>query len=170
MEDSKRILKNGHGTPYLAVFNSRGKPIIDHKNKLPIGMNISSWFYQYDEEKEDTAEFVIETDNPDLVDHPDLREHAGLRLQWGYIYDDGTSISGPIRTVIIKDTEPDFGENGTKLTVNCMDSFGLTKTTPANMEDKAFLVWLKNNVMGKFVTEIIDHTTDSQIYIKKKEE
>jgi len=166
MEDNKPILKDGTGTPYIAIFNSRGKPIIDPKNKIPIGMNVYDWWYEYNEEKEDSAEIALETDNPNLVDHPDLNIQSTINMQWGYIYADGTSHCGPVRTVIIRDTNVEFGTNGTRLVLICTDSFATTKTTPADMEEKAFIMWVKNNIQGKFFVEIIDHTTNTQLYIK----
>lgn len=169
MEDSKKILPDGTAMPYFSVFNGKGKPIIDPKNKLPIGMNISNWWYEYNEEEADKAEFTIETDNPDLVDHYDLREKASVILQWGWIYPDGSSVSSPRRIVTIRDTDVDFGDGGTKLTVVCSDNFESTKTMPANMKDKAFWAWVKENVQGKFALEIIDHTTRTELHIKPKE-
>ena len=166
MEDNEPILKNGTGTPYLAIFNSRGKPIICPKNKMPIGMNVSSWHYEYDEEKEDSAEITIETDNPNLVDHPDLAEKSTIKMQWGYIYDDGTSHCGPVRAVVIRDTDVDFDDNGIKLKLNCTDSFAVTKSTPADMEEKVFATWLKQNVAVNFFIEIVEHTTNTQLHIK----
>jgi len=166
MEDNKPILKHGTATPYIAIFNSRGKPIICPKNKMPIGMNVSNWHYEYDEEKEDSAEITVETDNPDLIDHPDLAEQKTIKLQWGYIYDDGTSHSGPTRSVIIRETDTDFGDDGIKIKLKCTDSFAVTKSTPADMEEKVFATWLKQNIQGKFFVEIVDHTTNTQLFIK----
>ncbi len=40
MEDSKPILVNGNGTPYLAIFDGAGSPIMDEFNGIPIGMEV----------------------------------------------------------------------------------------------------------------------------------
>lgn len=42
MEDSKPILVNGNGTPYLAIFDGAGSPIMDEFNGLPIGMEVEN--------------------------------------------------------------------------------------------------------------------------------
>ena len=50
--DSDPMLPDGTGTPYLAIFNTSGQPIMDDKNGLPIGMLVTSFKYVYEEEKE----------------------------------------------------------------------------------------------------------------------
>ena len=169
MEDSKPILPGGTGTPYLAIFDSKGKPIIEPKSGLPLGMLVTNFSYEYIEEKEDKAEISIECDNPDIVDHPSLRTQSPLSLQWGWIYPDGTSNNGPIRKVVIRDRDISFGENGIKLEISCTDAFALTKVSPAQLEDRAFRTWVKNNIEGKFYIDVVDYSISNKVYIKQIE-
>lgn len=167
MEDSKPILPNGTATPYLAVFDIQGKPIVDPKSKLPIGMLVSSFFYEYSEEKDDKFEINLDCDNPDLIDLPKLGNQMALQLQWGYIYPDGSSNCGPVRKVVIRDSEVSFKDNGVRVTIKGTDAFSLTKTKPADLEDKTFIQWVKNNIEGKYNVEIIDYSYQNKFNAQK---
>lgn len=169
MEDNKPILPKGTGTPYLAIFDIKGKPIIDTKSNLPIGMLVTNFTYEYDEEKEDKAEITLECDNPNILDHPSLRIQFPLTLQWGWLYPDGTSKCGPIRKVVIRDHDISFGENGIRVNISCTDAFALTKVSPAQLEERAFNTWVKNNIEGKFFMEVVDYSVNNKVYIKKME-
>ena len=46
------ILYKGTGTPYLAIFDNQGIPVMNPLTGIPLGAYISSWSYVYDEEKE----------------------------------------------------------------------------------------------------------------------
>ncbi len=62
------ILYKGTGTPYLAIFDNQGIPVMNPLTGIPLGAYISSWSYVYDEEKENLATITIDTGNPDTVD------------------------------------------------------------------------------------------------------
>lgn len=167
MEDSKPIIPQGTATPYLGIFDIQGKPIIDTKSQLPIGMLTTSFVYEYNEEKSDTFEITIECDNPDIIDLPSLGNQMPLQLQWGWIYPDGTSNSGPVRKVVIRDSDLTLGSNGIKLTIKGTDAFDLTKNNPSDLEDKTFVQWVKNNISGRYTLEIIDYSKKNQFNSQK---
>lgn len=68
------ILYKGTGTPYLAIFDNQGIPVMNPLTGIPLGAYISSWSYVYDEEKENLATITIDTGNPDTVDVEALQE------------------------------------------------------------------------------------------------
>lgn len=93
---NQSILYNGTATPYMALFDSGGMPIMNVITGIPLGAYISNWSYKYDEEKENLATITFDTGDPDTVDIPELQEGSIIYLQWGYIYPDGQFISSPI--------------------------------------------------------------------------
>lgn len=97
------ILYNGTAMPYLALFDSLGMPVMNTVTGIPLGAYISKFTYMYDEEKENLATLVFDTGDPDTVDIPELQEGSVIFLQWGYVYPDGQFISGPIKTIKIRD-------------------------------------------------------------------
>lgn len=150
------ILKGGTATPFLSIYSSKGTPIMDPKNKLPIGTYVSDFWYEYREEDSDECEITIECDNPDLITLPELSVQSTLILQWGYIYFDNTSYNGPVRKVMIRDYQADFNETGTRFVLKCTDLVAILKNKPADYTNKLFGVWLENNITGKFAISIID--------------
>ena len=126
----KSILYNGMGQPYLALFDFRGMPIMNPITGIPLGAYISTWNYRYDEEKENLATITFDTGDPDTVDIDALQEGSVIYLQWGYIYPDGQFISGPIKTIKVRDFEAKFDSTGTHVTIKCIDSIGDLRYQP----------------------------------------
>lgn len=148
-EDSPATLFYGTGTPYLAIFNGAGKPIMCQKNNLPIGTFVKSFEYVYKEDEEDSGEIMIETDNPNLLDHEDLQYYSELLLQWGYIFSDTSFLVGPPRKVIIIGNSAEFTPNGSTINLKIADAGILLKTVPANYY---------NNIKGleDFIKDLLD--------------
>lgn len=164
MADTPQMLDNGQGTPYLALFDGNQKPIIDLKNNLPIGMLVSNFVYEYDEEEDEKAEIVIETDNVDLLDQPEFGDKMPLILQWGFILPDGKIKVSPLRKVIIRDTEWEGTENGVRVTLKCTDVYALAKTRPVDRSSNGFEEWVKHNLFG-IETKFIDYKVKEVIKI-----
>lgn len=95
--DSNPTLHKGTGTPYLAIFDGGKSAIIDPLNNLPIGVFVTSFQYDYEEGKEDSGRIIIETNNTNLISLKSLQYMMPLFLQWGWIYSDSTSKSGPLK-------------------------------------------------------------------------
>lgn len=168
---SKQVLPEGTGTPYLAIFSPTNKPIVDPKTGLPIGIFVSSFFYEYSEEKEDKAEIVIETDNPNLLDIPELQMQRTLKLQWGWLFPNKQKQVGPLRSVIIIDRDSAYGSQGVRVTIKCQDSFShFAKNTHSkvNYEEKAFQSWVKDNIEGKFMLEVVDYKVKPSMRVINK--
>lgn len=155
-EDSPATLFQGTGTPYLAIFNGAGKPIICQKNNLPIGTFVKSFEYVYNEDEEDSGEIMIETDNPNLLDHEDLQYYSELLLQWGYIFSDTSFLVGPPRKVIIIGNSAEFTPNGTTINLKIADAGILLKTVPANYYNNmgGFEDFVKDLLDGNIISEI----------------
>lgn len=124
------ILYNGTAMPYLALFDSLGMPVMNTVTGIPLGAYISKFTYMYDEEKENLATLVFDTGDPDTVDIPELQEGSVIFLQWGYVYPDGQFISGPIKTIKIRDFDCTFDAMGTHVTLKCIDSVGDLRFQP----------------------------------------
>lgn len=124
------ILYNGTATPYMALFNSGGMPIMNPITGIPLGAYISNWSYKYDEEEENLATITFDTGDPDTVDIEDLQESSIIYLQWGYIYPDGQFISSPVRSIKVRDLDCVFDSTGTHVTIKCIDTVGDLRFQP----------------------------------------
>ena len=111
----------GTATPYLAIFNEEGSPVMNTITGIPLGAYISSFTYKYDEEKENQAMLTFDTGNPDTVDIKELQEGKTIYLQWGYVFPDGSFLSGPIKSIKVKDFNCTFDSTGTHATIVCID-------------------------------------------------
>lgn len=166
--DNEPILHKGTSTPYLAIFDGNGKPIMDEVNNLPIGMLCTSWEYNFNEEDVDDGEFELQTNNPDLAGIDALKYKMPLRLQWGHIYPDGSSVSSQLMLVMIIAKKVEFTPEGTIINIKFSDPSVLSKLEPAayNPEAKNLLEGFNGMLKGEPKYGII--VLDNQInYVKK---
>lgn len=119
-------------TPYLAVFNDMGMPVNNPLTGIPLGAYITSFSYTYDLKKENQASLTIETGNPDTVDIAELQSGKTIFLQWGYIFPNGQSISSPVKAIQVKDLNAVFDQNGTKVTLKCVDGVSNLRHVPGH--------------------------------------
>lgn len=165
-QDSKSVLQDGTGTPYLSIFDGQGKSIIDEKNNLPIGVFVTDFEYTYDEDDDDSGHFTIETDNPEIVANSALNFQMPLKLQWGIIYPSRDPYIGPVRNVIIIGKETDFTPQGIKLTLNFASGSILSKTTPSQYySDKLEFFDILNNALqgNPCGVKMFDYTVENSI-------
>ena len=142
------ILLEGTGTPYLAIFNIMGMPVMNKLTGIPLGAYVSSFTYTFNEEKENEAIIVFDTGNPDTVDQEDLQVNCQIWLQWGYIFSDGTSICNEPRAVKIVDYNATFDDIGTHSTLKCKDGTSdMRKMLPLKAGGDP------NEAMSKFLDE-----------------
>lgn len=148
--DSEPILENGTGTPYLAIFDGSGNPIIDPLNNLPIGIFVTDFVYNYDEEDGDDGEFTIHTNNPDIIAMNQFRDYMPLKLQWGWIFPSKPPFIGPVRSVIKTDHDITFGQDGVKITIKFSDNSIILKNSLANYDnvEGGFIDWLTDIANG----------------------
>ena len=172
--DSPAILPQGTGTPYLAIFGVSGGPIMDTTKDLPIGMFVTSFEYQYIEEKSDKGQFTIVTDNTEIVVHPELDYKMGLQLQWGWILPDGDIISGPIRKVVVTEHRVQFTPNGVEFTIKFSDSTYILDTIPATYENQEkgdkeyYSTVIENSPIGVILADYrLNHTEVEAKVVKK---
>lgn len=165
-QDSKPILQDGTGTPYLAIFDGSGNAIIDPLSNLPIGVFCTDFEYSYDEDKEDTGYIILETNNPDLISIPQLRYQMPIKLQWGWIYPSEKPKCGQVRTVIIIGHEVEFQQEGTHITINFADSSILLKNTPSSYYPQldGFFDYVKNLLNGSPVgVQLVDYNPSATV-------
>lgn len=159
MEDSSPVLVNGNGTPYLAIFDGVGSPIMDSFNNLPIGMEVVSFNYKYTEGKGDKGKFTIVTDFVGIVDTPELQFKMPLKLQWGWIFDNGTFKSGPVRLVNVKSHDIDFTPDGVRFTIEFADARMFLEAEPSKYvgSKTEYLEVFKELALGKMPLVIVDY-------------
>ena len=160
MEDSKPILVNGNGTPYLAVFDGAGSPIMDEFNGIPVGMEVENFNYKYTEGKGDKGKFTIVTDFVGIVDHPSLQFKMPLKIQWGWIFSDSSFKSGPVRLVNIKSHQIEFTPEGVKFTIEFADAKMFLEAEPSKFvgNKTEYLEVFKELALGKMPLIVTDYS------------
>ena len=131
MEDSKPILLNGNGTPYLSLFDVTVSPIKDEFIDIPNGMEVENFNYKYTEGKGDKGRFTIVTDFVGIVDHPSLQFKMPLKIQWGWIFSDRSFKSGPVRLVNVKSHQIEFTPEGVRFTIEFADAKMFLEAEPS---------------------------------------
>lgn len=141
----------GTATPYLALFNTDGSPIINQATGIPLGEYITQFSSKQDEEKENQAKLTFDCGDPDLVDQIDLHEHHTLLIQWGYIFNNGAFISGPIKAITVKDFNCSFDSTGVHVSIVCVDGMVSLRHIPPcapcseeDTEQDGFVAFLDN--------------------------
>lgn len=160
-----KILERCTGTPYLALFNARLEPILDPVNLINIGSLITSFEYEYSEEKSDKGEIEIHTDNTQIVDLEDLGYRKGLQIQWGWLYPDGRVFCGPARKVVITGLDYTFDKDGVKVDIEVSDRSVFLKTTASNHYNQmgGFLEYFKDLCKGVPIgVEVVDYEETSK--------
>lgn len=165
MEESKQMLDQGAGVPFVTMFDGNRRPFIDKKSQLPIGMLVTFFTYEYDEEDGDKAEIVIETDNVDLLDQPEFGDKMPIILQWGHILPSGAMKVSPTRKLIIRDVEWDGTDNGVRITLRCQDLLSLLKSQSAARGNTDFEDWLANVLSGVPEAKVIDYKLQGRLDI-----
>lgn len=160
MEDSPAVLVNGNGTPYLAIFDGVGSPIMDEFNNLPIGMEVVSFNYKYTEGKGDKGKFTIVTDYVGIVDTPQLQFKMPLKIQWGWIFSDNTFKSGPVRLVNVKSHDIDFTPEGVRFTIEFADAKMFLEAEPSKYvgNKTEYLEVFKELALGKMPLTVLDYS------------
>lgn len=124
------ILYRGMGAPYVALFDEIGKPVINALTGLPIGAYIDKFSYKTEEGEENLCTLEISTGNPATVDDESLQEGSTLIIQWGYIFPDASSSSGEPVSLKIRDVDILFSDQGTKMTLKCVDKSAKIRQVP----------------------------------------
>lgn len=144
---NRPILHHGTATPYLAIFNEIGMPVNNSSTGFPLGAYIHNFSYKTDESKENLCTVILTTGDPTSVDNEDIQEGKTLMLQWGYIYPDASSISSPLLIVKIRDMDITFDDQGTKITLKCVDRSAKIRQIP---------IWVPKPDSPKTVKDFMD--------------
>lgn len=129
------MLHHGTAMPYLALFDSEGNPVKNTLTGIPLGAYITSFNYRYDEAKENEFNIALSGGNPDMVDMEILADGRTILLQWGYVYADGTSVSGPIKAMMIKNVDATFNDSGVNLKIKGVDGTYNFRLVPPFIKD-----------------------------------
>lgn len=145
---NKPILYQSTATPYLALFDEIGRPITNSATGLPIGAYINQFSHKTDESKENLCTITLSTGNPTSVDNNQIQEGATILVQWGYIYPDGSSISSPLEIFKIRDMDIVFDDQGTKITLKCVDKSAKIRQLP---------IWVPKPDSKKTIKDFMDN-------------
>lgn len=132
--ESLSILQKGVAMPYLALFDKDEKPIMvdSEVGVVPLGALISKFEFKSTIKAKDTnlCTLTLQSSDPKVMDIDNLSEGTHIWLQWGYIYSNGQTLSGPPRCVSIRDVDGTFNSQGVTLTLKCVDSSIQLNHTP----------------------------------------
>lgn len=154
------ILQQGIGQPYLAIFDSKGMPIKNVLTGIPFGVYITRWYFEYNEETENLSIINLDVADPDTVDVEELHEGSIIYLQWGYIFPNGEFLSSPVRVIKVRDFDCIFDDQGTHITIKCVDGAGDLRYYPpysfSEIPEYSFSTLLNggcNNSVGVIIEE-----------------
>lgn len=176
MSDNNQVLKNGTGTPYLAIFDGSKKAIIEPITNMPVGMFVTSFQYDYIEDGPDEGNLIIECGNPDIGDLPQFGYEMPLFLQWGYIFSDKSQFCGPLRKVIIIGCKVTFAEQGVRLEIDFADATVLLKNQPSEYFTNGksmngfydyFMNIAKNNLVACSLVDYSVNPQYNQVIVQK---
>lgn len=124
-------LMQGTATPYIALFNEAGDPVLNPITGIALGAYVTDFKFGSGDENEDALRLVIDTGDPNTVDIEEIQEGKSICVQWGYIYSDGSSKSSKVHVVEIKQLESVFDDQGTHIVISAKDSVSdLRMTAP----------------------------------------
>lgn len=115
-------LYEGTGTPYVALFDVAGEPIMNPITGIALGAYMSNFQFKSGDEEDDACVLTIDTGDPNTADIEGIQEGSIINVQWGYIYPDGSSKSSIVHVVEIKQLESVFDDSGTHITIHGKDS------------------------------------------------
>lgn len=143
-------LQYGTATPYVALFNEGGEPILNPLTGIALGAYMTSFNFKSGEKEEDNCIMVFDTGDPDTADVEGIQEGDTITIQWGYIYPDGTFQCSKPHDVQIKTVEMVFDDQGTHLALHCKDGVSnLRYSLPYKAtgdENETFLNFLDNGM------------------------
>lgn len=143
---------NGVITPRVFLYDSGGN-IIYSKFGRPLGLEVSDFVYEEDEENDDSCRITIETSDYTVPDLPSLKADVIIYVQWGY--EDGKM--SPKRQLAIRDTSTSYsGSAPISHVLICTDKASYLKTIRVERESlTGFADWLSQiskSVKGVSVT------------------
>ena len=159
MSNQPQTLKNGTGTPYLAIFDGEGKPIIDELLGKPVGLFVTRFSYTMDEDDIDTGSITINSSNPNISDNPSLMYRSRLQIQWGWLFSDKSKLISPLKKVMVKKRKTSFSQTGVEMVITIGCPTSLTKSTPANYSGitSDFGSFVNSLLNGEPAVEILDY-------------
>lgn len=156
------VMNTGQATPYIALFNYAGIPIMNPYTGIPIGASITQFAFKYeiDESTECHLEFTVP--GVDIVDIMDLQEGVAMYLQWGYIYPETRTLSSKPKQIQLKEVDYQFDDQGTHIKIKGLAVANDLKYLPVvvNPKTKDYITQGK-----KYMTDAMDEGFNRNIGI-----
>lgn len=158
-QPEKPTLYVGTGTPYIALFDEASQPILNPLTNLPLGLYMDSFRYTFQEANSRSSrgfmkntnpgnegKLIFRSEDPNTIDISGLQENSKIFIQYGYIFPDGSFLTSPILSTVIRQIDAVFDNNGVTITILTKDKSDLMKYkkpySPLSGND-TFLKWLK---------------------------
>lgn len=135
----KPTLYHGTGTPYIALFDTQARPILNSITGLPLGYYVDDFSYTFQEANStrrrtqfpgNECKIVIKFGDPDVVDIEPLQKNATFIIQFGYVFSDGTFRSSAPISVMVRQVDTIFNEEGITTTILTKDGTDVLRYFP----------------------------------------
>ena len=124
-QPEKPTLYVGTGTPYIALFDEASQPILNPLTNLPLGLYMDSFRYTFQEANSRSSrgfrkntnpgnegKLIFRSEDPNTIDISGLQENSKIFIQYGYIFPDGSFLTSPILSTVIRQIDAVFDNNG----------------------------------------------------------
>ena len=159
-------LYSGTGQPYVALFTENLDPLLNTVNGLPLGYYISKFDYQMNHEKENVCNISIDAGITEILDIPEVQEGNVIKMQYGYVFSDGSVKSSKLYTLKIKEVSITLDDKGTHIGLALKDSVSDLRHIDGYMEsgdDKTFIDYLDEGLYVNTGIKIVQFNQGIQV-------
>lgn len=129
------ILPDGVGTPYVALFNGSGQPLIDRVSGIPLSVFATSFNFEQKEGETKEVEITLKVPNGSIIDSREIGPYSPIKVKWGWIYPDGTYTYGPLWNLMVTGREISFTPQAVDISLKLSDRTILYKNAPSEFPD-----------------------------------
>lgn len=155
------ILPDGVGTPYVALFNGSGQPLIDRVSGIPLSVFATSFNFEQKEGETKEVEITLKVPNGSIIDSREIGPYSPIKVKWGWIYPDGTYTYGPLWNLMVTGREISFTPQAIDISLKLSDRTILYKNAPSEFPDNfaTNIELLKKLLVGKeaVFTVLVDY-------------
>lgn len=156
----------GTGQPYVALFTDNLDPLLNTVNDLPLGYYVSKFSYQMSHDKENVCQIDIDAGITEILDIPEVQEGNIIKMQYGYVFSDGSSKSSKLYTLKIKEVSITLDDRGTHMSLSLKDSVSDLRHVDGYTEsgdDRTFLDYLEEGLYVDTGIKIVQFSQDIQV-------
>ena len=128
------ILPDGVGTPYVALFNGSGQPLIDRVSGIPLSVFATSFNFEQKEGETKEVEITLKVPNGSIIDSREIGPYSPIKVKWGWIYPDGTYTYGPLWNLMVTGREISFTPQAVDISLKLSDRTILYKNAPSEFQ------------------------------------